>query len=85
MVDVVCHGMRERLPDGGGVDAADPDDAPLWDVPEGVSLDGECYAWIAGEAGLVKALRRFLVSDAGLDRRRIAFMGYWRQGRAELD
>ncbi|WP_331716001.1 SIP domain-containing protein [Tessaracoccus coleopterorum] len=38
-----------------------------------------------GEAGLVKTLRRFLVSDAGLDRRRVAFMGYWRQGRAELD
>lgn len=63
----------------------DPDDAPLWDVPEGTSLDGDCYAWIAGEAGLVKTLRRFLVSDAGLDRRRVAFMGYWRQGRAELD
>ena len=70
---------------GRPVEFDDPDDAPLWDVPEGVSLDGECYAWIAGEAGLVKALRRFLVSDAGLDRRRIAFMGYWRQGRAELD
>ena len=61
------------------------DDAPLWDVPEGASLDGDCYAWIAGEAGMVKQLRRFLVSDAGLDRRRVAFMGYWRLGRAELD
>lgn len=63
----------------------DPDDAPLWDVPEGTSLDGSCYAWIAGEAGLVKTLRRFLVTDGGLERGRIAFMGYRRQGRAELD
>ncbi|AQP48227.1 hypothetical protein BW730_12645 [Tessaracoccus aquimaris] len=63
----------------------DPDDAPLWDVPEGSSLDADCYAWIAGEAGMVKALRRFLVTDAGLDRRQVAFMGYWRTGRAELD
>ncbi len=65
--------------------AEDPDDVPLWDVPEGTSLDGDCYAWIAGEAGMVKAMRRFLVTDAGLDRRKVAFMGYWRLGRAELD
>lgn len=74
-----------------------PDDAPtplddidvdremLWDVPEGHSLDGEFYAWIAGEASVIKTLRRFLVSEAGLDRRSVAFMGYWRLGRAELD
>jgi NADPH-dependent ferric siderophore reductase len=65
-------------------EAADADGI-LWDVPEGTSLDGDCYAWIAGEASVVKALRRFLVRDAGLDRRQVAFMGYWRRGRAELD
>lgn len=64
--------------------AADADGI-LWDVPEGTSLDGDCYAWIAGEATVVKALRRFLVQEAGLDRRQVAFMGYWRRGRAELD
>jgi NADPH-dependent ferric siderophore reductase len=64
--------------------AADPDGI-LWDVPEGTSLDGDCYAWIAGEAAVIKTLRRFLVQEAGLDRRQVAFMGYWRRGRAELD
>lgn len=64
---------------------ADVDDAPLWDVPEGSSLDGDCYAWIAGEASVIKTLRRFLVREAGMDRRQVAFMGYWRRGRAELD
>jgi NADPH-dependent ferric siderophore reductase len=64
---------------------ADLDDAPLWDVPEGQSLDGDCYAWLAGEAAVIKTLRRFLVREAGLDRRQVAFMGYWRRGRAELD
>jgi NADPH-dependent ferric siderophore reductase len=63
---------------------AEGDDAPLWDVPEGRSLDGGCYAWLAGEASVITALRRFLVRDAGLDRRQVAFMGYWRRGRAEL-
>lgn len=60
-------------------------DTPLWDVPEGHSLDGDCYAWLAGEAAAITTLRRFLVREAGLDRRQVAFMGYWRMGRAELD
>ena len=60
-------------------------DTPLWDVPEGHSLDGDCYAWLAGEASAITTLRRFLVREAGLDRRQVAFMGYWRMGRAELD
>lgn len=42
------------------------------------------YAWIAGEAGTVKQLRRYLVRDVGIDRKQVAFMGYWRQGKAEL-
>jgi NADPH-dependent ferric siderophore reductase len=42
------------------------------------------YAWIAGEAGTVKELRRYLVRDVGIDRKQVAFMGYWRQGKAEL-
>lgn len=64
---------------------ADLPDTPLWDVPEGHSLDGDCYAWLAGEASAITTLRRFLVREAGLDRRQVAFMGYWRMGRAELD
>ncbi|MBO1268269.1 siderophore-interacting protein [Arthrobacter cavernae] len=42
------------------------------------------YAWIAGEAGVIKELRRYLVRDVGIDRKQVAFMGYWRQGKAEL-
>ncbi|WHT16612.1 siderophore-interacting protein [Crossiella sp. CA-258035] len=38
------------------------------------------YAWIAGESELVKQLRRHLVRDRGLDKRRIYFSGYWRHG-----
>ena len=81
-------------PAGDSIDAAqalaaaeqaDLDDAPLWDVPEGRSLDGDCYAWLAGEASVITTLRRFLVREAGLDRRQVAFMGYWRRGRAELE
>jgi len=40
------------------------------------------YAWIAGESRLVTGLRRRLVKDLGIDRRQVAFMGYWREGVA---
>jgi NADPH-dependent ferric siderophore reductase len=43
------------------------------------ALDG-LYAWIAGESAMVTALRRHLVRDLGVDRRQVAFMGYWRVG-----
>jgi hypothetical protein len=46
---------------------------------------GAPYAWIAGEAGAVRALRRHLVGDRGLDRRAVTFTGYWRRGATEED
>jgi NADPH-dependent ferric siderophore reductase len=76
------------------VDAeVDPD---LWETPTysssgedvdvsvatvGHDLDG-LYAWIAGESGIVTGLRRLLVNELGMDRRQVAFMGYWRRGVA---
>jgi NADPH-dependent ferric siderophore reductase len=42
----------------------------------------DTYAWIAGESWLVKALRRCLVTELGVERSRVAFMGYWREGVA---
>jgi NADPH-dependent ferric siderophore reductase len=41
------------------------------------------YVWIAGESGCVKALRRHFVGERGIDRRRVTFVGYWRQGMTE--
>ena len=41
------------------------------------------YAWIAGEAAAIRDLRRYLVREVGIDRKQVAFMGYWRQGKAE--
>lgn len=64
------------------VEEIDVDSEILWDSPE-VVLPGEFYAWLAGESGLIKTLRRDLVSGRGIDRRRVAFMGYWRTGRSE--
>ncbi|MFE5894302.1 siderophore-interacting protein [Streptomyces sp. NPDC056462] len=41
------------------------------------------YVWIAGESGCVKALRRHFVGERGVDRHRVTFVGYWRQGLSE--
>lgn len=71
-------------------------DVDLWETPtysssgepvdEVVSVVGHdlagLYAWIAGESAVVTGLRRALVRDLGVDRRQVAFMGYWRLGVA---
>ncbi|MFG2824116.1 siderophore-interacting protein [Kitasatospora sp. NPDC048365] len=44
---------------------------------------GTPYAWIAGESGTVKSLRRHLVGERGFDRRAVTFSGYWRRGASE--
>lgn len=69
--------------------AAPPEDVGdelLWEVPDATSANGGaasgCYAWLAGEAGVVRTLRRRLVGDLGVPRGAVAFMGYWRQGVA---
>ncbi|NUO59900.1 MAG: siderophore-interacting protein [Hamadaea sp.] len=94
--DGAAHGVRliaavraaaERMlpvPVGAGastLEDVDVDQQLLWEVPE-VVPDGR-YAWLAGEAGVIKTLRRALVTEYGLDRGSVAFMGYWRQGKAE--
>ncbi|GAA2760770.1 siderophore-interacting protein [Actinopolymorpha rutila] len=52
------------------------------DSAAGAGESGGLYAWIAGESKMVTTLRRCLVREAGLDRRQVAFMGYWRHGVA---
>jgi NADPH-dependent ferric siderophore reductase len=65
-----------------GRDPGEPEDGVLWEVPLEPAAAGP-YAWLAGEAGVITALRRHLVRDLGWDRRSVAFMGYWKIGRAE--
>ena len=44
--------------------------------------DGSVEALVQGEAAAVRAMRRHLVGERGIDRRSVAFMGYWRRGVA---
>lgn len=62
-----------------------PEDAEgdlLWDV---ASCPDGFYAWLAGEAGVIRGLRRHLVRDVGVDKRAVTFMGYWKLGAAEAN
>ncbi|MDN3310564.1 siderophore-interacting protein [Microbacterium oryzae] len=73
---------------GSEVEEIDIDADVLWEVPRtgkgGAALrSAPLYAWLAGESAGIKSLRRHLVSEHGVDRRAVAFMGYWRLGRAE--
>ncbi|MDG4863703.1 siderophore-interacting protein [Streptomyces sp. T-3] len=40
--------------------------------------EGSVYAWLAGESGVVRALRRHLVDDRGIAKRSVDFTGHWR-------
>lgn len=67
--------------DSSMVDTVDIDLEILWEVA--AAARSNVYAWVAGEAGTVKTIRRHLVNDLGIDRRAVTFMGYWRAGRSE--
>jgi hypothetical protein len=43
------------------------------------------FAWLAGEAGTVRLLRRHLVEERGVPKRAIDFAGYWRRRRTQDD
>lgn len=53
-----------------------------WQPATAVSA-GDPYVFLAGEAGLVRAMRRLAVDAAGVPKGAVAFMGYWRRGAAE--
>ncbi|MEU1116820.1 MULTISPECIES: siderophore-interacting protein [unclassified Streptomyces] len=50
-------------------------------VPEGERL----YVWIAGEAGQIKPLRRWVRDELGLGKADHDITGYWKRGVADFD
>jgi NADPH-dependent ferric siderophore reductase len=39
---------------------------------------GRGQAWLSGESGCVRDLRRHLIEERGIDRRLVYATGYWR-------
>jgi NADPH-dependent ferric siderophore reductase len=57
------------------------DSAALLDAVRALDLpDGEGFAWCAGEAGAMAAVRRVLVDEQGVDRHAVRAAAYWKQG-----
>ncbi|PPK63701.1 siderophore-interacting protein [Actinokineospora auranticolor] len=50
-------------------------------VPEGERV----YVWIAGEAGSIKPLRRWVRDELGLDKTDHDITGYWKRGVVDFD
>jgi NADPH-dependent ferric siderophore reductase len=41
---------------------------------------GACFTWVAAESHVARAIRRYLMSERGIDKRWIKAAGYWRRG-----
>ncbi|MCT2583644.1 siderophore-interacting protein [Actinophytocola gossypii] len=60
----------------------DPPGSRVLPAVADAALPGVDYAWLCGESALATGLRRHLVRDRSVDRRRIMFSGYWKLGQA---
>lgn len=49
------------------------------DIPSGESL----FVWLAGEAGSIKPLRRWVRGDLGIGKQHSSITGYWKRGLAD--
>jgi NADPH-dependent ferric siderophore reductase len=62
-----------------------PHGTKLLEAVRGASLGPGSAAWLAGEAGMVRSLRRHLVGERGLEKGTIEFTGYWRRELTQDD
>jgi NADPH-dependent ferric siderophore reductase len=69
---------RHGVP-GGGLDAAVRDWAAAESPSVGPRTD-DLYVWIAGEAGSVTRIRRYLTDELGVPKDVVSFLGYWKLG-----
>ncbi|MCX2734021.1 siderophore-interacting protein [Saccharopolyspora sp. NFXS83] len=51
------------------------------DIPDSHDVS----AWVSGESGIVRGIRRHLRQDRGFDARSVLAIGYWKAGMAETD
>ncbi|MER7547783.1 siderophore-interacting protein [Actinomadura sp.] len=84
-VDVPHPGDRREPPTAADAEIDWVSPGGLVDAVRGAKIPDGAYAWIAGESAMVKALRRHLVKERGMDRRAVTFTGYWRRGATEED
>lgn len=90
-VEVADATAELPLPAGAGVDlrwahrTGTPGAALVTAIESADLPDGEVFAWLAGEAGMVRALRRHLTAERGVPKSAIDFSGYWRLSLTQDD
>ncbi|WP_371501702.1 siderophore-interacting protein [Kitasatospora sp. NBC_00374] len=87
-VDGPAEEQKIITPDGVGVTWLHRGDRPVGEalVEAVAALEfpaGEVSAFVHGEAGFVKELRRLLRLDRGVPRERLSISGYWRLGQSD--
>ncbi|WP_030754473.1 siderophore-interacting protein [Streptomyces sp. NRRL F-5135] len=80
--------QKITTPDGAGITWLHRGDRPVGEglvraVRELDFPEGEVHAFVHGEAGFVKELRRHLRLDRGIPRERLSISGYWRLGQTD--
>ena len=86
LVDALARTWPQLIggPGAGAEELPVPEgDDLLWEVAASDTSTG-LYAWMAGEAGAITGLRRYLVRDLGVPRGAVSFMGYWKLGRSAV-
>ncbi|MFJ4186681.1 siderophore-interacting protein [Kitasatospora sp. NPDC089509] len=66
-------------------DGAAPGSLLVEEFRDAVLPGGEPLVWLAGEAGAVRAVRRFLIEGEGVPKENIDFAGYWRHRLGQDD
>ncbi|MFC5677874.1 siderophore-interacting protein [Aeromicrobium endophyticum] len=76
--DARIHLVEPDSAGASGLEAA----VERWATDHGRDVvdDPGAYVWIAGESGTTTRVRAHLVDRLGVDKRRVAFLGYWRLG-----
>lgn len=85
-VEVPDEGYRQPVPAGVPVTwlhrGGDAPGTLLLRAVRDATLPTLDYAWLCGESALATGLRRHLVKERGVDRRKVLFSGYWKVGAA---
>jgi NADPH-dependent ferric siderophore reductase len=82
-LEVACAEEEQQLPGSARVQwvhrgAADPGEPLAAAVRAAAFPEGSGQAWLSGESACVRDLRKHLLDERGLDRRRVYATGYWR-------
>jgi NADPH-dependent ferric siderophore reductase len=89
-VEVADGTEEQQLPSPADVElrwlhrsAGAPDDLLVRAVQDAEFPSGQLQAFVHGEAGSVRALRRHLLEDRGVAKEQLSLSGYWRRGKNE--